>query len=384
MVSCFDAASPTVYSLAARGGVAQLGERYNRTVEVGGSSPPASTRPVIIRPGARPGRFLSSSVCLAPFFSQLRLRNAGQHAPRLGDRGAKSLPLACAASLQSPRGMGVSAGCLTVARAQCLPQPPRKRLYVRAFRPTVSHFGPPNVSLQVGGYTAAAATGRRRRRLAPAPARRPGPGGRRAAPNRRNDRRRHAPRPAVRPLPCRPHAPPQPRAASRRPFRRSPASTAAPAPPLTPRPATAGAAQGVGRRGVPGDARPARHPAARTTGAPGPDASPAVPSRRRRSPPVSPNRNRSRSSAATVPGPDDAPDPFALFRHPVAQGDDVEIALGVARAAHRKQGHHRAVVRQAVERAGADDGHAMQQRRVDAVLARRVACRSDRARRARW
>ena len=26
------------------GGVAQLGERYNRTVEVGGSSPPASTR----------------------------------------------------------------------------------------------------------------------------------------------------------------------------------------------------------------------------------------------------------------------------------------------------------------------------------------------------
>src|SRR5215218_6557456 len=27
-----------------RGGVAQLGERYNRTVEVGGSSPPASTR----------------------------------------------------------------------------------------------------------------------------------------------------------------------------------------------------------------------------------------------------------------------------------------------------------------------------------------------------
>jgi hypothetical protein len=26
-----------------QGGVAQLGERYNRTVEVGGSSPPAST-----------------------------------------------------------------------------------------------------------------------------------------------------------------------------------------------------------------------------------------------------------------------------------------------------------------------------------------------------
>ena len=27
-----------------QGGVAQLGERYNRTVEVGGSNPPASTR----------------------------------------------------------------------------------------------------------------------------------------------------------------------------------------------------------------------------------------------------------------------------------------------------------------------------------------------------
>ena len=33
-----------------RGGVAQLGERYNRTVEVGGSSPPASTTREMIRP----------------------------------------------------------------------------------------------------------------------------------------------------------------------------------------------------------------------------------------------------------------------------------------------------------------------------------------------
>ena len=31
------------YNPCVRGGVAQLGERYNRTVEVGGSSPPAST-----------------------------------------------------------------------------------------------------------------------------------------------------------------------------------------------------------------------------------------------------------------------------------------------------------------------------------------------------
>ena len=40
------------------GGVAQLGERYNRTVEVGGSSPPASTRDGD-RPTRRsaPGRF---------------------------------------------------------------------------------------------------------------------------------------------------------------------------------------------------------------------------------------------------------------------------------------------------------------------------------------
>ncbi len=32
-----------LYSTRSRGGIAQLGERYNRTVEVGGSSPPAST-----------------------------------------------------------------------------------------------------------------------------------------------------------------------------------------------------------------------------------------------------------------------------------------------------------------------------------------------------
>ena len=34
----------TPYTQRRRGGVAQLGERYNRTVEVGGSNPPASTR----------------------------------------------------------------------------------------------------------------------------------------------------------------------------------------------------------------------------------------------------------------------------------------------------------------------------------------------------
>ncbi len=35
--------SPVRAILNNRGGIAQLGERYNRTVEVGGSSPPAST-----------------------------------------------------------------------------------------------------------------------------------------------------------------------------------------------------------------------------------------------------------------------------------------------------------------------------------------------------
>ena len=48
--------------------------------------------------------------------------------------------------------------------------------------------------------------------------------------------------------------------------------------------------------------------------------------------------------------------------------DDVEIALAVRRAADREQGHDRAVVRQAVERAGADHGDPVHQRRIDAVL----------------
>ena len=48
--------------------------------------------------------------------------------------------------------------------------------------------------------------------------------------------------------------------------------------------------------------------------------------------------------------------------------DDVAIALAMRRSAHGEQRHHRAVVRQAVERARADDGDAMQQRRIDALL----------------
>ena len=52
-----------------------------------------------------------------------------------------------------------------------------------------------------------------------------------------------------------------------------------------------------------------------------------------------------------------------------ADHDDVEIALAMRRAADREQRNHGAVVRQAVERAGADHRDAVQQRGVDAVLA---------------
>ncbi len=40
--------------LEIRGGIAQLGERYNRTVEVGGSNPPASTTAILISDLLRP------------------------------------------------------------------------------------------------------------------------------------------------------------------------------------------------------------------------------------------------------------------------------------------------------------------------------------------
>ena len=48
--------------------------------------------------------------------------------------------------------------------------------------------------------------------------------------------------------------------------------------------------------------------------------------------------------------------------------DDVEIALAMGRVADREQRDHGAVVRQAVERAGADDRHAMQESRINALL----------------
>ena len=47
---------------------------------------------------------------------------------------------------------------------------------------------------------------------------------------------------------------------------------------------------------------------------------------------------------------------------------NVEITLAMARSAQRKQCHHSAVVRQGVERAGADHGDAVHQGRVDAGL----------------
>lgn len=46
----------TPYTQRRRGGVAQLGERYNRTVEVGGSSPPASTTEITRRTPSEIGR----------------------------------------------------------------------------------------------------------------------------------------------------------------------------------------------------------------------------------------------------------------------------------------------------------------------------------------
>src|SRR5690348_11781630 len=43
--------------------------------------------------------------------------------------------------------------------------------------------------------------------------------------------------------------------------------------------------------------------------------------------------------------------------------DDVDVTLAVRNPADRKETHHRAVMRQEVERARADDGDAMHQRR---------------------
>ena len=51
-----------------------------------------------------------------------------------------------------------------------------------------------------------------------------------------------------------------------------------------------------------------------------------------------------------------------------ADHHDVEVALPVRRAAHGEQRDHRAVVRQAVERAGADHRDAVHQRGIDALL----------------
>ena len=83
----------------------------------------------------------------------------------------------------------------------------------------------------------------------------------------------------------------------------------------------------------------------------------------------------------------------------IADHDDIEIAFAMRRSAHSEQRHHRAVVWQAVERARADHGNAVHERRVDALLCSKahigVAERIERdrqparrpsrsARRARW
>ncbi len=56
--------SPHSYTFPADGGVAQLGERYNRTVEVGGSSPPASTEAA--SRSLRPARFHTLNELVQP------------------------------------------------------------------------------------------------------------------------------------------------------------------------------------------------------------------------------------------------------------------------------------------------------------------------------
>ncbi len=50
--------------------------------------------------------------------------------------------------------------------------------------------------------------------------------------------------------------------------------------------------------------------------------------------------------------------------------DDVAVAFAVGRPANGKQGNDRAIVGKAVQRAGADDRDAVQQRRVETYLLR--------------
>ena len=56
--------------------------------------------------------------------------------------------------------------------------------------------------------------------------------------------------------------------------------------------------------------------------------------------------------------------------------DDVEIALAVCRAAHGEQRHDSTIVRQAVERTGADHGDTVHQRWIDALRGRKLHIRA--------
>src|SRR5262249_38887390 len=59
--------------------------------------------------------------------------------------------------------------------------------------------------------------------------------------------------------------------------------------------------------------------------------------------------------------------------------DNVEIALAMGRTTYRQQGYDRAVLWQAVERAGAHHGNPMKQRQIDAVFRGKVQiCRTQR------
>src|SRR3954453_21427363 len=82
-----------------QGGVAQLGERYNRTVEVGGSSPPASTRAKDQNdPVQCNGSFSSLLSCLANDSRSDQAAGCGRSCPGLGGKSRSLRAAGCSAA----------------------------------------------------------------------------------------------------------------------------------------------------------------------------------------------------------------------------------------------------------------------------------------------